>query len=253
MPKLLWILAGLLVASPAFAEDTVAPAPPEAPGPVAAKEPAPPAAAPESPALADFSLLRVDVENSFALHGWLYHEFRLTGLVGVLATLHFATPGFGSAPFAELEVGPNFHVGPLQINPQIGLDVVGNQLLGVDPQNAALTWTPGEHSVDVIPQLYFILSLGRVNAEWWNLYFIPVKGGPRFYSSRLLANVRLLGGLAVGPHAELGWLDSDGRPARIAVGGDVLYTFRYGTVGLWAAYETEAKRGEFRLTFLKEL
>ena len=250
-----WLVClALLAATPSFAEEAPAPVPATetAPAPAVATPatPAPATAEPAAPAAdappGDFSLLRIDVEDGFALHPWLYHEFRLSELIGILGALHAQTPAVvnkvGSPAFAELDVGPNFHVGPLQINPQIGVD------LGFSSDAA------GGHTIasDVIPQLYVLFSLGRVNAEFWNMYFIPFDGSPHFYVGRLLANVRLVGGLALGPHMEWNWKRDFGQQL-LAFGGDVLYSFRWGQVGLFAAYDRKNQVPVFRLTFLREL
>ena len=243
---------------PAPAEPAAAPAPatsatPATPATTAT--PAAPAAAPAAPAEpGDWTLLRVDLEDGFELHPWVYHEFRLSQHWGILATLHFQLPGLSlkQPAFGELDVGPNLHVGDFQINPQVGVD---------------LLWQPDEtggHTIanDIIPQLYVLYSNGRFNAEFWNMYYIPVRGpvASQLYQGRLLANVRVVGGLAVGPHIELNWVRGNrddptnkGGLDRFAGGGDLIYAFRWGTVGLFLAYETQRKTGEMRLTFQREL
>jgi len=248
MTRLLAALV-LVLSLPAYAEE--APAPAEA-APAAATTPAPeaaptePAAAPAEAGPSDFSLLRIDVEDGFALHPWIYHEFRLSELVGILGDLHAQTPAvinkLGSPAFAELDVGPNFHVGPLQFNPQIGVDLAFSS-----------DATSGQtYASDFIPQLYVLFSMGRVNAEFWNMLFIPFDGSKPFYYGRLLANVRLVGGLAIGPHMEWNWKVDVGQQ-QLAVGGDVLYTFRWGQLGIFAAYDRKAEVPIMRLTFLREL
>jgi hypothetical protein len=262
-----WLLTLALCAlcSPVLAEEapapsatttspaTAAPAP-AATSPAAAvpaPQPSPAPAVKDEPKekaeeLHDFTLVRIDLEDGFELHPWVYHEFRLTEHWGILGTLHFQLPGLSDrqAPFAELDIGPNLHVGDFQINPQIGFDLVW--AANAQGEKRTTAW-------DVMPQLYVLYSAGRFNAEFWNMFFIPFNGDPASYQGRLLASVRVVGGLAVGPHVELNWVHGKSGVDRFAGGGDLWYAFHWATVGLFLAYETERKAPEMRLTFLKEL
>lgn len=221
------LLAGLLLEGHAGAQ----PAPTPAPG-----------AAP-----ADLTLLRVDLEDGFALHPWLYHELRLSQRWGILFDVHAQTPGTNPRfpPFLELEVGPVLHLGPLQINPQIGVDLAWRE-------GAPGSDDPGHtRAADFIVQLYLILAWNRLAAESWNLYFIPFDGSHSFYMMRQLAAVRLVGGLSLGPHLEGTWT---GRHRdRLAIGGDLVHAFRWGQLGLFLAYEETRGVAETRVTFIREL
>jgi hypothetical protein len=206
----------------------------------------PPAASTTPP---DFTQLRVDVEDGFGLHPWIYHEVRLSQRWGILGDVHAQTPGLNARfpAFLEAEVGPVLHIGPLQINPQIGIDLAWRE--GVAP-DAGHT-----RAADVIPQLYLILAWNRIAAESWNLFFIPLDGTTSFYMMRQLVNVRVWRGLSVGPHVE-GFFFFHANPNvmdRLAIGGDLLYAFRWGQLGLFLAYEKTRGVAETRLTFLKEL
>jgi hypothetical protein len=197
----------------------------------------------------DFTQLRVDVEDGFGLHAWIFHEVRLTQRWGILGTVHAQTPGLNARfpAFLEAEVGPVLHVGPLQINPQVGIDLAWRE--GVAPD------TGHTKASDLIPQLYFILAWNRIAAESWNLFFIPFDGSTSFYVMRQLVDVRVWRGLSVGPHVE-GMFFFHANPNvmdRLAIGGDLLYAFRWGQLGLFLAYEKTRGVAETRLTFLKEL
>lgn len=205
----------------------------------------PVAAAPAGPS--DTTLLRIDVEDGFALHPWLYHEFRLSERWGILLDVHAQAPGRNDRfpPFLELDVGPVLHVGGLQVNPQLGVDFVWRP---------GATGTGGETiASDFILELYLIFSQGRLNAESWNLYFIPFDGATHFYLMRQLLTVRVAWGLALGPHVE-GLFPVRGKEGRrIALGGDLSYTFRFGQLVLFLASERERGVLETRLTFVREL
>jgi len=79
------------------------------------------------------------------------------------------------------------------------------------------------------------------------MLFIPFDGSKPFYYGRLLANVRLVGGLAMARH-EWNWKVDVGQQ-QLAVGGDVLNTFRWGQLGIFAAYDRKAEVPIMRLTF----
>ena len=115
------------------------------------------------------------------------------------------------------------------------------------------TWKQmGAERLSELPQLYVLFSMGRVNAEFWNMYYFPLNGDDQFYIGRLLVNVRLFGGLALGPHMEWTWVQNKGQD-RLAFGGDLLNTFRWGQVGLYVGWDRKNETPEFRLTFQKEL
>jgi hypothetical protein len=204
----------------------------------------PPGAPPQRPP--DVTLLRVDVEDGFALHPWIYHELRLSERWGVLFDAHAQTPGKNDRfpPFVELDLGPVLHVGGLQVNPQLGIDLAWR----ADPAGGGRT-----RVADVIFELYLIYSLERLNVESWNLYFIPLDADePQLYLMRQLLNVRLVAGFALGPHVEGAFVRGKG-VERVAVGGDLLYTFRFGQLGLFLAAERMRGVLEMRLTFIREL
>lgn len=193
---------------------------------------------------ADFTLLRLDVEDGFALHPWVYHEWRLSEHWGILGDVQVQAPGLNGRfpPYAELDVGPVLHVGGLQINPQIGFDII---------------WADddeGGHSRagDFIAQLYLIYAWDRLNAESWNLYFIPFDGSDHFFQMRQLVTVRVAWELSLGPHVEGTFLPSSGTD-RFAVGGDVGYRFPWGQLVLFLAGEMKRDVLEWRLTYLREL
>jgi hypothetical protein len=202
-----------------------------------------------APALADdapapLTLFRLDVEDGFALHTWLYHEEPLGERWGILGDLHAQAPGLNPrfAPYLEIDVGPNLHLGGVQINPQLGVDLAWD----------ADATGGGGHTrfADFIVELYVIGAFPRVGFESWNLYFIPFDGSDPLYIMRQLVNVRLVGGLAVGPHVEGIFIRHVGTD-RLAVGGDVLYTFPWGQLVWFLASERERGNLETRVTFLR--
>jgi hypothetical protein len=234
-------------ASPALAEEAPPPATTTPAAAPAEAKPAPDAKPAEGEALNDWTNLRIDIEDGFALHPWIYHEFRVSEHWGILASLHAQSPGLSKrwTAFAELDIGPNVHLGPFQINPQVGMDLGWK----TDDSNSSGGYTKAS---DIIPQLYVLFSMGRVNAEFWNMYYFPLSGDPQFYIGRLLANVRIVGGLAIGPHMEWTWVQYKGQD-RLAFGGDLINTFRWGQVGLYVGYDRKNETPEFRLTFQREL
>lgn len=205
-----------------------------APRPALAEEAKPP----------DFSLLRIDVEDGFALHPWIYHEFRLSQRWGIVGDVTFQTPGLNGRypPFVELDVGPVLHLGDLQINPEIGIDLVWK-----DAGEGGYT-----RAGDFILQLYLIYAWERLNIESWNLYFIPFDGSAHFFQMRQLLTVRVAWELSLGPHIEATFVEGVGTD-RFAVGGDLGYRFPWGQLVLFMASERMRKVFEFRLTFLREL
>jgi hypothetical protein len=224
MPRLVLFL--LLASHPAWADDAKPPPPPDKP-----------------PSL---TLLRVDLEDGFALHPWIYHEARLTKRWGILGDLHAQAPGLNDRfpPFLELDVGPVLHVGGLQINPQIGVDLTWKS----DPDGGGQT-----RFADFIVALYLIYTEGRINAESWNLYFIPFdSANPQVYLMRQLLGVRVAYGLWLGPHLEGTFVRGVGTD-RLAIGGDLSYAFRFGQLTLFLAAERMRGVLETRLTFVREL
>jgi hypothetical protein len=225
------------------------PAPPAAapipPAPSSPSAIAPASAPPKRDVPPDLTLLRVDIEDGFAIHPWLYHEFRLTKRWGILGDVHAQTPGRNDRfpPYIEIDVGPVLHLGDLQINPQIGVD---------------FTWKPQPgggytRAADFIIELYLIYTAGRINAESWNLYFIPFDSAePQFYLMRQLVDVRVAWQLSLGPHVEGTFIRGSGTD-RIAVGGDLSYAFSFGTLRLFLASERMRGVLETRLTFIREL
>jgi hypothetical protein len=223
LPRTLLALALLAISSPGKAQQAPASAP------------------------AHLTLLRVDLEDGFALHPWLYHEHRFSERWGLLFDVHAQAPGRNDRfpPYLELDIGPVLHVGGLQVNPQIGID---------------FAWRPdasgsgGETvAADFIVELYLIFSQGRLNAESWNLYFIPFdSANPQFYLMRQILTVRVAWGLALGPHVEGAFVRGVGVD-RIALGGDLSYSFRFGQLVLFLASERERGVLETRLSFIREL
>jgi len=203
----------------------------------------PPAPAPDAapPAI---TLLRVDLEDGFALHPWLFHEHRFGETLGVVGALHFQTPGLnGRFPaFLELDLGPVLHFGGFSVSPQLGADLV---------------FVPGPGGGETkfgeaIFELYLTYASDRLVAESWNLYFVPFDGAEHFFQMRLFANVRPVGGLWLGPHLEA-TVFRDAGIDRFAIGGDLGYSGRFGQVTLFLASERERGVLEARLTYVKEL
>ena len=231
-------LAFLLLSfsSPALAEEEPTPgAPPAAqapaaaqpafPAPTADNAPAPAAEAVAGPA--DSTLFRVDIEDGFAIHPWIYHEERLSNLWGILVDANAQAAGVNPRfpPYAELDVGPVLHLGDLQINPQLGFDITYKE------------GTAGgqSHFGDVIAELYLIYSEGRVNAESWNLYFFPLQNGTsQFFLTRQLVTARVVGDFSIGPHFEATWVRDTGVD-RMAYGGDLAYGADWGQLTLFLA------------------
>ena len=192
------------------------------------------------------TLLRVDLEDGFALHPWIYHEARLTKRWGILGDLHAQAPGLNDRfpPFLELDVGPVLHVGGLQINPQIGVDLTWKS----DPDGGGQT-----RFADFIVALYLIYTEGRINAESWNLYFIPFdSANPQVYLMRQLLGVRVAYGRWLGPHIEGTFVRGVGTD-RLAIGSEVSYAFRWGQLTLFLAAERMRGVLETRVTFVREL
>ncbi len=216
-------------------------------GAALAETAAAPAAAP-----ADQTVLRIDLEDGFALHPWLYHELRLSERWGILFDVHAQAPGRNDRfpPYLELDVGPVLHLGGLQVNPQIGIDFVWREGTGGSGGRTVAS--------DFILELYLILSLGRLNAESWNLYFIPFDSeSPFAYLMRQIVTVRVAYGLSLGPHVEGTFLHGGAlrgfQVDRIALGGDLAYAFKFGQLVLFLASERQRGVLETRLTFVREL
>jgi hypothetical protein len=193
---------------------------------------------------ADLTLLRIDVEDGFALHPWLYHEFRFGERWGLLFDVHAQAPGRNDRfpPYLELDLGPVLHVGGLQVNPQIGIDFVWRE---DSPGKGGRTVAS-----DFIVELYLIFSQGRLNAESWNLYFIPFDSAlPQAYLMRQILTVRVAWGLSLGPHVEGTFVRGVGVD-RIALGGDLAYAIRFV---LFLASERQRGVMETRLSFIREL
>jgi hypothetical protein len=195
----------------------------------------------------DLSLFRLDVEDGFALHPWLYHEVRLSKHWGILGDVHVQAPGLNNRfpPFAEVDLGPVLHVAGLQVNPQIGFDIEWRD----DPEGGWSRFRP------FIPQLYLLYSAWRINAESWNLYFIPFRSDEeQFYLMRQLFTVRVVSALSLGPHIEATIYKRGTNPVdRFAMGGDLSYAFPWGQLTLYLADELIRDVPEFRLTFIREL
>jgi len=134
------------------------------------------------------------------------------------------------------------HFGGFSVSPQIGAD---------------LTWQPGDNGGntkfgDAIFQLYLLYASDRLVAESWNLYYVPFDGADHFFQMRLFVNVRVAGGLWLGPHVEANFIRNVGTD-RFAIGGDIGYATKYGQVTVFLASERERGVLEARLTYVKEL
>ncbi len=191
----------------------------------------------------DQTLIRVDLEDGFALHPWLYHERRINDVLGLMVDVHGQTRGQnGRFPeFAELDIGPNWHLGNLQVNPQLGVDL------------AWKSGVTGGHTkfADLLPQLYLLYNDGFINAESWNVLYLPfTKGAAKMFQARLLASLTLPGGVSVGPHGEATWIEDLGWD-RKAVGGDVALGGSFGQAIIFLADELTRDVLEIRITYLR--
>ena len=202
------------------------------------------------------TLLRLDIEDGFALHPWVYREERLTERWGLLWDVQAQAPGANPRfpPYWEMDVGPVLHLGDLQVNPQLGLDVTYRD----GPAGGQARFG------DFIAQLYLLYADGRVAAESWNLYFFPLtRDGVQMYQTRNFVTVAVGWGIALGPHVEATWFRGTGTD-RVAYGGDLSLSGQWGQVTIFLAdahvtiFPSDAgpqgrkqDRLESRLTFLR--
>jgi hypothetical protein len=102
-----------------------------------------------------------------------------------------------------------------------------------------------------LAQLFLLYNDGLINAESWNMLYLPFeKGAAKFFQARLLASVTLPGGVNVGPHGELTWVEDVGLD-RKAVGADIGFARPWGQVLIFLADELTRDVLEMRLTYLR--
>ena len=176
------------------------------------------------------SLFRLDYQYG-ALNPWLFYEVPLSANVGLLTVWQMSTQGF-----AQIDIGPVFHLGNWQLIPQVGIDFFESS-------------QDGARIGHIVPEFYAIHTGAMVSFESWNLCFIKAHEEPStfyYYRDHLLCRAGKW--LALGPQIE-GYLFPDAKPDHY-FGGHVDIDAGAGTIGLFYGQNRD-QRGVFRMTFLK--
>ncbi|WP_437681225.1 hypothetical protein [Sorangium sp. So ce131] len=264
-------VVGLLASPPAWAQDpapapadpgtAAAPAEGSAPpveptatataGDAAAPTPAPgttePVAEPPAPESQIPSWFRLDADGAgFAAWAGATHK---VGPVDLASDIFLTTSGF-----AEFDIGPAFTLGPVILNPMVG---VGFNFINREP--AAL----------IAPQLYTFIDVKPVYFESWlstSFSSIFTEGAQDYFYTRDFLLVYPIDDFGIGPHFELtyglnesagdeaaGVLPSVADVLSLQVGGVV--GLNYGTGNkllLYLGYETQAEGNKLagRFTFI---
>jgi len=175
--------------------------------------------------------VRIDYQSGH-LNPWLFYEVPLKKSIGFLSVFQTSTQGF-----AEIDLGPNFHFGQLQIITQVGFEIVE-------------TDDKGGELGHIVPQGYLIYYDKHWSFESWNLYFVKAnsKNETYFYFRDFLL-YSFIKKISIGPQIEGNvYLN---RSSENFFGGHIDIDVGIGTIGLFYGSEDQTHTNCFRMTFLK--
>ena len=168
-----------------------------------------------------------------SLNPWLFYEIPIQSNIGWLTVFQMSTLGF-----AQIDIGPNFHFGPLQLIPQVGFEI-------------SESYREGARLSHVVPEFYAIYYGERISFESWNLYFINALDEHEqvsFYYYRDFLLFRVLPKLFIGPQAE-GYVYPEWN--KNYWGGQISLDIGIGTMALFMGRYEKYEHNIFRMTFLK--
>lgn len=183
-------------------------------------------------------LFRLDYHYG-ALNPWLFYERPVAKNIGLSAVFQVSTPQGATPAYAQIDIGPNFHIGNFQLIPEVGLQFV---------QTAAHGARPGYIS----PEVFAFYNDPDWNFESQNIYFIKIAEAEEIYSTfyyyLYYLGHRLYKGSFLGPQFE-GYLFPDLAPDHY-FGAHLDLDLGGGLLQLVYAQNRD-ERGLFRMTFLR--
>jgi hypothetical protein len=175
--------------------------------------------------------LRIDYHYG-SVNPWLFYETPIGKNIGLQSVFQMSTLGF-----AQVDIGPNFHIKQLQLIPQIGFEFSESSDRG----------TRLSHFVS---EFYAIYYDSKISFESWNLYFAKsVYDQLSFFYHRDFLLYRLFKGISVGPQVE-GYAYSD-HSSKTYLGGQLNVDIGIGSIGLFMGQDRKNYDNVFRMTFLR--
>ncbi|HPI73583.1 MAG TPA: hypothetical protein PK843_07660 [bacterium] len=175
--------------------------------------------------------LRVDYHYG-SLNPWLFYEIPVSRTVGWLSVFQMSSQGF-----AQIDFGPDFHLGQWQLIPQIGFEFSESQ-------------DKGARMSHLVYEAYAIYCSGKLSFESWNLYFSKTaEEQTSFFYYRDFFQFPVLPKLSIGPQVE-GYAGS-GLTTSTYLGGQVSLDIGIGSMSFFGGRERKIKHSVFRMTFLK--
>jgi hypothetical protein len=168
------------------------------------------------------------------INPWLFYEVPLSNSVGFLSVIQASDQGF-----AEVDLGPNFHLGNLQLITQVGA-------VFTESQNR------GSQLGQIVPQLYVLYYGPQMAFESWNLYFnslVDDQISMGYLRDHITFNV--LRGIFIGPQFETTLID--GQEPDNYWGARFDFDVKVGSLGLFYGQNFDTNVNLLRLTFLKVL
>lgn len=222
--------------APAAAEPAPAPAPAPAEAPPAPAEPAPapveaaPAPAPAEEAAEEFpaAWFRID-SDLLGLQLWAGATHSLGDGIGLASDIYVTTAADGSS-FGEFDIGPAITAGPVTLTPMIGI---------------GFNWSAMQ-AATLVPQFFAVGGVEPIYFELWAQMFLNsvfVEDASNILYTRLFVDFSLGKYIAIGPQAEITFGLNNDQDAIVSapVGGNVMLT-NYGegnTLIGFLGYETK--------------
>jgi len=176
-------------------------------------------------------LFRLDYHYG-EINPWLFYERPLAKNVGLSAVFQMSSQGY-----AQVDLGPAFHIGNLALIPMAGVEFIE-------------AGEKGARIGHVCPEFFAFYNSPNWTFESQNLYFVKVVDetwSNRYYYRHYLGH-RLYGDSFIGPQVEGYIFPEDGPDHYFGAHLDV--SAGVGLIGLFYGQNRD-ERGIFRLTFLR--
>jgi hypothetical protein len=175
--------------------------------------------------------LRLDYHYG-SLNPWLFYEVPIDKNLGWLSVFQMSSLGF-----AQIDVGPNFHLGRLQLIPQVGFEFSETR----------------HHSAEmshVVPEFYAIYYGDKIAFESWNLYFVKTtENQVSYYYYRDFLLFRVAPRMFMGPQME-GYAYAGTRASKY-LGGQINLDIGIGSIALYMGRDGQIENNIFRMTFVR--
>ncbi len=175
-------------------------------------------------------LFRLDYHYG-EINPWLFYEKPLGKSVGLSAVFQMSTQGY-----AQIDIGPAFHIGNLALIPEFGIEFIESG-------------DKGARIGHVSPEFFAFYNSPNWTFESQNLYFIKVEKDriTNYYYRHYLGH-RLYKSSFLGPQVE-GNVFLEAAPDHY-FGGHLDIDVGVGLIGLFYGQNRD-ERGIFRMTFLR--